>query len=155
MLRYIKKEEPRYWETEFFAISAVTGELKKYDGLWIRSENAQRALQFLRINGYEYLQITGKSLDEREFLSLQNFKGKLDDIEDFLEMDYDEFTDWLGEAVSKEDILEAREMFLEFEDLDHFVKVIDVYLKDHYGESDNNNKEDNNKEEEEGFNEER
>lgn len=133
----------KVWETEFYAVSVVTGDLERFQGMYISGETYQEAVKNLRLMKLDYVQLTGTS-----FLSIQHaimdekFYQKLSDPRNIVkDMTYDDFSDWLDLALSKEDLLEAREAFVEAGDLEEYIKVIDAHIKVKYDDKEDNSEE--------------
>lgn len=89
----------KYWKTHFFAISAVTGEIEKFEGMVVEAENIAQATTLIRESEASYLQLTGEVANKSQIIDVD-----IDEI--FTEEDYrvipiveglnfDEFYDWI------------------------------------------------------------
>lgn len=123
------------WETEFYALSVLTGNVECFRGAYIQANGFQEALKIMRRDRLDYLQLTGKWFADADAIeSDQAFTDKLADPEgDILGMSYDDFMDWLDLAVSKEDLIKALDTFRGRKGFNDYVKILTVYL-DNYDE---------------------
>lgn len=126
------------WETEFYAISVVTGKMERFRGMFISADNMQLATQAARIMKLDYLQLTGEWYESYEHVTMDDeFYKKLTDPHNIVkDMTFDEFMDWLELAIGIEDLEAAREEFIKAGDLEEYVKVINTHIKIKYGEED-------------------
>lgn len=126
-----------YYETEFFALCVITGEIKPFIGTYVAAPDLSNALKFIRESGFDYLQLTGnyyKSYDE--MISHTKFYQKLSDPKGLVKaMNYDDFNDWLDLALSIDDLNAAKIEFKKVE-LFEYVKIIDAYIKNKFLKND-------------------
>lgn len=144
MQKYIRNM--RVWETEFYAVSYLTGELTRFTGMYITGSTYQIAVRNLRDLQLDYLQLTGVTFPSLEHAIMdEKFYSRLSDPKNIVKgMDYDDFNDWLSLAVDKKDLLSARDAFVEAGGLEEYIKAIDAFIKVKYDD-----KEDTGEEEEE------
>lgn len=130
------------WETEFYALSFLDGEMKSFRGMFIEAETYQNALKVLRKMDLDYLQLTGDFFDD--FDSIKNhdeFYEKLTSPKNIVkDMDYDAFMNWLELAECKKDLEDALERFKGEEGMEDYVNVIKIFIRD-YEKKSNNSKE--------------
>ena len=133
------------WETEFYALSVVTGEVERFSGTYVEAYTLQEALKSIRKLNLNYLQLTGTWFDTaQDILTDEAFYEKLTDPANIVKgMSYDDFQDWLDLALTRDDLVAALERFKKEKGLMDYVKVIEAYIKN-YDEKDG--KEDNSKE---------
>lgn len=133
------------WETEFYALSVVTGEVERFSGTYVEAYTLQDALKSIRKLNLNYLQLTGTWFDTaQDILTDEAFYEKLTDPANIVKgMSYDDFQDWLDLALTRDDLVAALERFKKEKGLMDYVKVIEAYIKN-YDEKDG--KEDNSKE---------
>jgi hypothetical protein len=124
------------WETQFFAISAMTGEIETYRGMFIQSETLQNATKGMRALGLDYLQLTGVSYNSYDEIDKEEtlYKALIDPHNIVKGMTFDDFMEWLEIATTEDDLLAAKEAFIEAKGLDEYVKVIDIHIKLKYGD---------------------
>jgi hypothetical protein len=137
------------WETEFFAVSVLTGDIKSYRGIFIQSDSISNALKQIRGLGFDYLQLTGNHYNSfEEVLMTDDFYEKLTNPKNIVEgMSFDEFMDWLELGASENDLLSAKKAFEKEEGMEEYIKIIDMQIKLKYGDKKDNKEEDNNTEE--------
>ena len=133
------------WETEFYALSVVTGEVERFSGTYVEAYTLQEALKSIRKLNLNYLQLTGTWFDTaQDILTDEAFYEKLTDPAKVVKgMSYDDFQDWLDLALTRDDLVAALDRFKKEKGLTDYVKVIEAYIKN-YDEKDG--KEDNSKE---------
>jgi hypothetical protein len=151
MQRYTKEQSMGkilLWETEFFAVSTITGETNSYRGIFIQADTINNAIKHIRGMGMDYLQVTGTSFNSfEEILATDIFYNKLTNPKNIVkDMSYDEFMDWLELAVTKDDLLAAKRAFEKEGGLEDHIKIIDLHIKLKYGKD---NEEDNEEDTEE------
>lgn len=121
------------WETEFYALSILTGNLESFRGLFIEAETLQQALKVLRDKKLDYLQLTGEHFASLQaILDADNFYEKLSSPRDAIKgMSYDEFYAWLDLAPDKETLVETLDTFKGERGMEHYVKVLEIYIRDY------------------------
>jgi hypothetical protein len=120
------------WETEFTALSVVSGELTIYRGPFVKADTMQEAVKHARVEGMDYLVVTGKWYEDIEEVRKEDeFYEKLDEAKG---MDYDDFCDWLDLVTDKEQLEKIREEFSQEGGLKEYLKIIDTQIKHKYGE---------------------
>lgn len=144
------------WETEFFAISVVTGEVECFAGIYIEAETMQQATSVMRRMGLDYLQLTGawflnaqeiKKEMEKEGLDVTMLgEGNADrdpyELDKIYEgiirpsnlvknMSYDNFHDWLDLSDCREDLMSTLIAFKTEGGLEDYVKIIEIYIKNY------------------------
>lgn len=139
------------WETEFFAVSVMDGKIKSYRGIFIQADTLPNAVVAIRNMKLDYLQLTGeKYLNFEQVIMDDKFHDKLGNISELVkDMDFDEFSDWLELALTKEDLLKARRTLEKEVGLEKHIKIIDAYIKryEEKGESDKEEDDEESKEE--------
>ena len=130
------------WETEFFAVSVLSGEIESYRGVFIQAPSIQEAFKIARVTKLDYLQFTGKSFPDMEAVMRdEEFYDKLDSLkEEIKSMDFDAFYDWLDLANSLEDLINAKNEFEGVAGMEEHVKIIEMYINK-YGKKKDSNKE--------------
>ena len=129
--KYIKNYTMKLllWETEFYALSVLTGELESFRGTYIEAYDLQSAIKAVRKRGMDYLQLTGTFFDDvDDILRDESFYEGLEK-EPELGMSFDDFTDWLDQASGREALTEALEKYKELAGMGDYVKIIEAYLK--------------------------
>lgn len=137
------------WETEFFAISVVTGEIERYRGVFINAMSLTEAYRAVRKMNMNFLQLTGDWFNNfEEVIKNDNFYNPImnDDL-NIQGMSFDDFCDWIDNALTVDDLLAAKEIVKEtVGNPIEYLKIIDTYIKK---KNEENNKEDSNEEGEE------
>lgn len=124
------------WETEFYAISQITGEMQRYRGMFIQANSLQQAMKNARKMKLDYLQMTGDWYPDMEHVQMdKEFYAKLIDPIKMAAMEYDEFNDWLDKAISKEDLLAARSEMEKVPTLEEHIKILDLHIKIKYDDN--------------------
>lgn len=119
------------WETEFYAISMVTGKMERFRGMFIQAHTLQAAIEHARAIKLDYLQFTGTWYKDFDHVRMdEEFYNRLPNIR---EMSYDDFVDWLDLALTKDDLMAVREEVLKIPELSEHLKVIDLQIKLKYG----------------------
>jgi hypothetical protein len=128
------------WETEFYALSVVTGKLELFSGTYVEAQDIQDALKAIRKMGLNYLQLTGVWFDNVEdVLAEDDFQDKLEEPAEVSKgMSFDDFSDWLEKSSSREGLVEALKRFRAEEGMEDYVKIIKAYIR----KFDRNNKKD-------------
>lgn len=128
------------WETEFYALSLLNGELESNRGMFIDAESLQEALKVIRGMNLDYLQLTGKFFtDSKSILDDDAFYEKLEEPKKTVKgMSYDDFNDWLEKAQTREDLEEALAKFRTEKGMSEYVRIIEAYIKN-YDEKERNN----------------
>jgi hypothetical protein len=123
------------WETEFYAVSVITGEVEGFTGAYIQAYDIQGAMRSIRNLNLDYLQLTGTFFDSEE--AIREDKGESTEPEEVeTRMSYDEFSDWLDLASTREGLVEALARFRDTEGMSDYVKIIEGYIKN-YDKKDN------------------
>lgn len=140
----------RYWETYFYAVSRLTGEVTAYPGMHLMAPTYEDALQFLKSRNLDYINLTGGYFDSLEqLMTNEKFYKKLTNPHNIVkDMTYDDFIDWLDLAETEEDLIYAKEAFKEEKGLEEYVKIIESQIKHRYGKK--NKKKNNEKKEDSG-----
>lgn len=133
----------KVWETEFYAVSVITGDLERFQGMYISGDTYQEAVKNIRLLKLDYVQLTGTSFASIQHAIMdEKFYQKLSDPKNIVKgMTYDDFSNWLDLALSKEDLLEARTAFEEVGGLEEYIKVIDAHIKVKYDDKEDNEEE--------------
>jgi hypothetical protein len=128
------------WETEFYALSVVTGELESFRGVYIQARHFAEALKIMRKDKLDYLQLTGKWFADAEaVMSDRDFYEKLTDPQNIVKgMSYDEFMEWLDLALCRKDLTSALERFKNTEGMEDYVKILEIYIKNYDEENGSN-----------------
>ena len=132
------------WETEFYAISVITGDLTIYRGTFIEAPTIQEAIRNARSRKFDYLQFTGEYFKNYESVLIKDlFHKRLEDPLQMMDMGYDEFMDWLDLANDLRDLEIARDTFERYPELDDYRKVIELQIKirDNDSKKENDNQE--------------
>lgn len=129
------------WETEFYAISVVTGTVERFRGMFVQAHSLQEAFLAAREMKLDYLQFTGEWFRDFDHVRMDEtfYKQLLQD--QVLKMDFDEFLDWLDLASTKKDLIVAREHFSDLDDFTEHVKIIDMKIKQYEEKKKDNNSE--------------
>jgi len=130
------------WETEFFALSVVSGVIESYTGVLIEATTLQEAMKISRDAGMDYLQFTGGAYESQQDYKVdKEFYQKLTNPHNIVgDMDYDQFCDWLDLATCVEDLQAARREFEKAKGLEEYIKVIDAQIKLKYDKENNQEK---------------
>lgn len=130
------------WTTEFFAVNIVTGGVDKYKGTYIEAPDLATAVAGARAMGWDYLQFTGESYRDLDHAQMTaEFYDRLT-RDAIIEMNYNEFMDWLELIETEDELLTTRKYLSRFDEFEEHIKVINVKLKEYAKE--------NNEEKEEG-----
>ena len=137
-----RRKEELLWETEFFAISIITGRVRVYNGMLIQAESFVSAYEKLRDLKQDFLQLNGvwyKDPDiqeaKRESKEMRRKVAKENDKpiksikvinEDF---SYDEFMDWLDGFSTSAGIKKVLTQY-ERKGLEKEMEIIKLYLRD-------------------------
>lgn len=132
--------QEKLWELEYWAMNFVTGTLESIiSDEYVSAVNAQHAAEKLTTIGKPWLRLTGNWFNDVPSVQNHNaFYEKLTQPSTLVEdMTYNEFMDWLELSDCKEDIQSAIEAF-EVDGLTEHVKIMKIYLKDKYGDEEEN-----------------
>ena len=123
----------KLWETRFFALSQVTGEIENFRGVFIKARDITEATRAVREMQMDYLQLSGRWYKTLEDIKKEEmFLGKLNSKEvKFSKMTFDEVYDWLKGAISLEDLKEARERLLEEEGTKDYIPLVDKLIREY------------------------
>lgn len=119
------------WETEFFALSVITGEVESFRGVYIKADTIVNAMLTVRNMELDYLQLTGNWFTDIEAVGMnEEFYKKLTSPKNIVEnMSFDEFADWLDLALGKDDLIAAKREFEKEGGLDEHIKIINIYIE--------------------------
>ena len=128
------------WETTFSAVCCITGELKRYQGNYIKANNIQDVIKYIRQREMDYLIPTGKKFDTLEEAKESEASAVIKkpeevtkDIVDIIsKMDYDQFNDWLETAKGKKQLVHAKNKLKKIPELKEYVKIIKAFIKHKY-----------------------
>lgn len=144
----LKQNDKLLWETRFFALSQVSGEIVGYRGIFIQANTLPDAMKAIRNMNAPYLFLTGVWFKDFESVIMNdNFHDPIDkgtlDIES---MSFDEFCDWLDNSLTVGDLIKAKKIVKDTVKTpeEHF-KIIDTYIKRRNNEE--TNQEENDEEE--------
>ena len=138
------------WQTEFFAVNVTTGLVDKFRGIFITAASLADAYVALRKMNMPFLQLSGQWFRDFEVVLMNDkFKKPINDATlDIEKMSFDEFCDWLDNAINPDALAEAREIVLKtVKTPEEHLKIINTYIKRMYEE--NNKKEDSSEEDSE------
>ena len=132
----------KYWETYFYAVSRITGEVTAYPGMHLMAPTYEDAMKFLKDKHLDYINLTGGYYESLEEMQIdEKFYKKLTNPKNIVkDMSYDDFVDWLDLADDKEDLLAARDAFEREEGMEEYVKIINSQIRHRYGKKKKSNK---------------
>jgi len=133
----------RLWETEFYALSVLNGDLESFRGIFIEAPNIQEALRIVRRMKLDYLQLTGVWYKDFKAIRMEEeFEEVINEgFEAVKSMSYDEVMDWLDKASDREDLERLLIDFGNEKGMEEHKKIIEQYLKDYDKRKDSNESE--------------
>lgn len=145
------EEQDFYWETEFFAVSVLTGDVENYNGIFITAPTIQEAIKVIRESGFSYLQVTGTYFETLQSAMVyvnnikdeKNISKKDSMLKKFETMSFEEICRMLDNQ-PKEKIEELISMESKFPNFVEQFKAVKGYYKNKYGDKEkgeNNNEE--------------
>jgi len=142
-----------FWETEFFAVSNITGKIERFEGIYVEGTSQSDALINARELGLDYLQITGNKFSKEELESItdpfmedlseepkaildeETDKEKVKGMESFQDfssvldlMGFDDFASWI-ENMDKQELIKLKHILSLGEKNEEQIKIINVYIK--------------------------
>ena len=128
----LRQNNKLLWETRFFALSQISGNLEGYRGIFIEALTITDAMKSVRKMNAPYLYLTGDWYRDFESIAQNDsfhkpIKEKTLNVE---KMSFDDFCDWLDNSLTLDDLLQARNIVKETVKTpqEHF-KIIDNYIK--------------------------
>lgn len=125
------------WETEFFAISMLSGQLEKYRGLYIKAKEFTEAMKWMRAFNLTHLQLTGRYFNNFDEVVRSNMskEGEMDIYKmDISKMAFDDFMDMLDNAETIEDLIDIKEMVVRDEAPEAYINIINNRIDEYENE---------------------
>lgn len=120
------------WETEFFAVSMITGDIETFRGIFINANTLPDAQKSIRRMRMDFLQLTGNWFKNfEEVIKNDKFYKPIEKEEiDISSMSFDDFCEWLDNALTVDDLMEAKLIVKETcEDPTEYLKIIEIFIK--------------------------
>lgn len=120
------------WETEFFAVSMITGDIETFRGIFINANTLPDAQKSIRRMRMDFLQLTGNWFKNfEEVIKNDKFYKPIEKKEiDISSMSFDDFCEWLDNALTVDDLMEAKLIVKETcEDPTEYLKIIEIFIK--------------------------